>query len=1120
MSSSHLCNNCSKSYSTLKGLKQHQSRYCRGIVDNICRLCHPPTTYGTYSGLRLHQKKSHSLEFNNSEAALAKRPATASYFWTVDEEAELARKEAEIITTENLDEILEILSKYTNRSKDAIRKRRLRESYKAVVKQHKEFLSLKPKSPVSQASSITTIFESPPNVNPTNRIPSIFETPDVNITPSPFINTTSIGSPELFGVQIFSSPTLPNNFNTTTSESISSILTNRAPNFSPDPISIPTTSPPVIRQSQSIPANSPQQHQCLLSSYIYSVLPNRIHSFDEEYKSMVNNINQTSKINAIDKYSAWICGLPPTSRPRIQEQPNHERTNSELSSRRRRRVLEYQRAQHLWAKNQQKFVRDLLDGVKTSDSYPSNDDFFNHFSETFGGESKQDSEDITDMGFPMMISNPVTVEEIDEMIKIMRDSSPGTDNLRTRHLRVISCERLSLLFNGMLLAEYTPSIFKRSRTILIPKSDEANIPGKWRPITISSIIIRLFHKIIAKRLEIINLNCNQRGFQHLDGVFANVGALHTIIKSSRSNGVPLSVVAVDIKQAFDTVSHQSIERAMRRVGVDQRTRNYIMNSYLDNSTQIEFKNWRSRPILVKKGVKQGDPMSPALFNFVMDEIICHLRHLYQGIQVNGTKVQCLAYADDLILLAQTPRDLQSMLNTTIEFLAKRGMSLNAKKCRSLCFLRVPAKKKIYVESNHQFTVNHEKIPTISVNNLFDYLGEKVGAEGIQKLPLECLNFLQKIAKAPLKPAQKLQAITKFILPIFISKCQKPSITGKTLSEIDRKVRICIKKILHLPASCGNAIFYTPARLGGLGVFNFRSNIPRILIGRFDKITAEDNIISSIIPSSTQWVNNLRGLIRPFERSKESLAKFYAEKLSSSFSGGDVKTFGQKFCNITTPPKFWSGRDFINNIQLRLNLLPVKSMPSVPVIDRQCRGCNRYAESLSHIIQKCPIGSKLILERHDFVQKRFTEAARKKGWTIHNRLGVSTVNGQLFPDVVLIKDKCVIVSDISVDWEANNNLDYWYREKQSKYSTPEFITALKRKLNISDPTIRTLPLIMGSRGGYHPKNDFLIDSLHLGVKLKRDLVITAMKGSLNIYHDFMRRVYTMRQRVTTGSTNQQ
>lgn len=201
------------------------------------------------------------------------------------------------------------------------------------------------------------------------------------------------------------------------------------------------------------------------------------------------------------------------------------------------------------------------------------------------------------------------------------------------------------------------------------------------PITIGSSPQRLSHRIIANRLkQDTKLNSNQRGFVEADGVLTNCLLLNTFIKSKRRQVKPHVVVALDIQKALDRVSHNCIKRALTRFGIDEMTANYIMEDLRGSSIRISLGKLTTEPITIKRGVKQGDPLSPILFNLVIDELVDNLhRGEFRG-TIGSEEFNCpvLAFADDLVLLCDMEDEAQLQINIAESFLKARGMFLSPK----------------------------------------------------------------------------------------------------------------------------------------------------------------------------------------------------------------------------------------------------------------------------------------------------------------------------------------------------------------------------------------------------------------------------------------------------------
>lgn len=167
--------------------------------------------------------------------------------------------------------------------------------------------------------------------------------------------------------------------------------------------------------------------------------------------------------------------------------------------------------------------------------------------------------------------------------------------------------------------------------------------------------------LASKISAAVTLHPSQRGFRPLDGTLANSLILEHYIRSRRSTRKPYNVIALDVRKAFDTCSHNSLERALFRVGIPAQITSYILNTF-NSATVIKLGPHSTRPLKFNRGVKQGDPLSPLLFNILIDELLTKLHTLPVGGTI-GPNIRCpaMAFADDLVLLeddeAQFPINL-------------------------------------------------------------------------------------------------------------------------------------------------------------------------------------------------------------------------------------------------------------------------------------------------------------------------------------------------------------------------------------------------------------------------------------------------------------------------------
>ena len=89
--------------------------------------------------------------------------------------------------------------------------------------------------------------------------------------------------------------------------------------------------------------------------------------------------------------------------------------------------------------------------------------------------------------------------------------------------------------------------------------------------------------------------------------------------------------------------------------------NLLMNMYSKNSCAIKIGNKRTGFFRCKKGVRQGRPLSPNLFNIYLNDIVERLNKANTTplLPKNGSNIICLLYADDIVIMSLSEDGLQN-----------------------------------------------------------------------------------------------------------------------------------------------------------------------------------------------------------------------------------------------------------------------------------------------------------------------------------------------------------------------------------------------------------------------------------------------------------------------------
>lgn len=130
---------------------------------------------------------------------------------------------------------------------------------------------------------------------------------------------------------------------------------------------------------------------------------------------------------------------------------------------------------------------------------------------------------------------------------------------------------------------------------------------------------------------------------------------------------------MDIRKAFDTVSHAHLFEVLAHRGLDER---YIILIKLLCSSQTASMNG-SRLFDIKSGVKQGDPMSTILFNTILDVAVERWKDklsehgIFCNYQIH--RLTNIRYADDILIYARSSPELKEMTENLIHELNAVGL---------------------------------------------------------------------------------------------------------------------------------------------------------------------------------------------------------------------------------------------------------------------------------------------------------------------------------------------------------------------------------------------------------------------------------------------------------------
>ncbi|KAK3732461.1 hypothetical protein QZH41_014904, partial [Actinostola sp. cb2023] len=133
---------------------------------------------------------------------------------------------------------------------------------------------------------------------------------------------------------------------------------------------------------------------------------------------------------------------------------------------------------------------------------------------------------------------------------------------------------------------------ERQSRAFLPKArafscEELRDVNNWRPITLGSVLLRLYTKLWASRISVsIPINPRQRAFVPSDGCAESVLLLAALIDDAWRRKTNINLAWLDLAKAFDTVPHSTILRALRRKGVPEFFVQVVRDLYHGSMTRV------------------------------------------------------------------------------------------------------------------------------------------------------------------------------------------------------------------------------------------------------------------------------------------------------------------------------------------------------------------------------------------------------------------------------------------------------------------------------------------------------------------------------------------------------
>lgn len=291
--------------------------------------------------------------------------------------------------------------------------------------------------------------------------------------------------------------------------------------------------------------------------------------------------------------------------------------------------------------------------------------------------------------FAELCEADITIFELDKAVdNLSLNKSPGCDGLTSNFYRHF----WDLLKNPFILMikEATdnlsfPPTMKQGIITLIPKpGKDSKILDNLRPITLLNtdykIVTLAYANRLKSKLDTI-ISDSQSGFMKDRSIHNNIRLVIDLLDYKHLIDDDGFILFLDFYKAFDSIEHPFIFQCLKLLGFGNKFRATIESLYDKANSSISLPGGTSPRFAIKRGVKQGCPISPFLFIIATEMLSIFIKNSdIAPLNVMGLPVVISQLADDTTIfmkhLTETPKIIQA-INT---FSNASGLKLNLNKC--------------------------------------------------------------------------------------------------------------------------------------------------------------------------------------------------------------------------------------------------------------------------------------------------------------------------------------------------------------------------------------------------------------------------------------------------------
>ena len=308
---------------------------------------------------------------------------------------------------------------------------------------------------------------------------------------------------------------------------------------------------------------------------------------------------------------------------------------------------------------------------------------------------------------------------IDVIKELSCNSAAGPDGVPVSLLKNSSVELakpLNILFNHTINTGQVPSTWKEAAVVPIYKGGDRSLAKNYRPISLTSAMMKLLERLIRKQLvnflSVHNLfNANQHSFRHGRSCLSALLDVYDNMMTSLSNNPKSSVdmIYLDYAKAFDKVDHGVLLNKLKTFGICGKLGEWLHSFLTNRRHHVRIPGGVSKSDNVLSGVPQGTVLGPVLFLVLISDIS------------NNVDSNITSFADDTKIFATINNpsdcdDLQSDLDNIYSWSSANNMMFNQEKFQYISYHMGDSSKinNIYLSPDHNILPKSGEVKDLGI----------------------------------------------------------------------------------------------------------------------------------------------------------------------------------------------------------------------------------------------------------------------------------------------------------------------------------------------------------------------------------------------------------------------